>query len=168
VVHRPLLLSGRSGGYRVHDPRRAGRRNDRVRFSDEQQPGFSHKGKCIAAQGKSDRPVSRVHFGEISKQGLIRERDATISLPETFKPGPFSNGDWDRGISRGSNSELLVGGDNFGRLLIKKGDEVQISPTDRRTIISIAPVGTSRVLTLDGSPIRLADGVAPVFWIVGK
>ena len=53
-------------------------------------------------------------------------------------------------------------------LLIKKDDEVQISPTDRRTITSIEPTGASRVLKLDGAPIRPAEGIAPVFGIVRK
>jgi hypothetical protein len=128
---------------------------------------FRRKGTCIAAQSKSDRPVSRISFGEISKQGLIWQRDATIALPDTFKPQPLSNSDWDRGVSR-SRSELLLEGADFSRLLIKKGDEVRISSTDRRTIVSIASAGLSKVLMLEGAPIRLADGVAAEFGIIRK
>ena len=63
---------------------------------------------------------------------------------------------------------MLLTDSDFGRLLIKKGDEVRISPTDQRIIASIEPAGTSRVLRLDGGRIHLADGVTPVFGIVRK
>jgi hypothetical protein len=52
--------------------------------------------------------------------------------------------------------------------MIKKGDEVQISPTDHRIIASIEPVGASHVLRLDGGPVHLPDDVAPVFGISRK
>ena len=32
----------------------------------EKNQVFAQKGKCIAAQAKSDRPASRIHFGETS------------------------------------------------------------------------------------------------------
>jgi hypothetical protein len=129
---------------------------------------FSSHGKCIAVQAKSERPVTEIHFSEGAREGLIFERSATIALPDTFKPEPVSNADWDRGINRASGVQILLGEDEFGRLLIKKDDEVQISPTDRRTITSIEPTGASRVLKLDGAPIRPAEGIAPVFGIVRK
>ena len=57
-------------------------------------------------------------------------------------------------------NELLVSNDDFGPLLIKREDEVQVSPTDRRTITSITSVGLSKLLKLDGlrstSPRRLS------------
>jgi hypothetical protein len=56
----------------------------------------------------------------------------------------------------------------FGRLLIKTGDQILISPTDRRTITSIPSFGNSKVLKLDGAPIRLPDGQTPVFGIIRK
>ena len=57
---------------------------------------------------------------------------------------------------------------DFGRLLIKKGDQVLISQADPRTITAIASAGNSKVLTLDGAPIQLAEGANPVFGIVRK
>jgi hypothetical protein len=129
---------------------------------------FASKGKCIAPQAKSDRPVSRIHFGEVSSKGLIWERDATISLPDHFTPDATSDADWDRGINRASGTEVLVADEDFGRLLIKKGDEVLISPTDRRTIMSITSVGLSKLIALDGTPIHLEEGVVPVFGIVRR
>jgi hypothetical protein len=129
---------------------------------------IASKDVCVDAQAKSDRPVTRISFVMASSRGPIWQRDETISLPNTFGPEPITNRDWDRGISRESGSELLVGDADFGRMLIKKGDELQISPTERRTIVSIASAGLSRVLTLDGAPIRLANGVQPIFGIVRK
>jgi hypothetical protein len=129
---------------------------------------LSSKGICMAAQAKSDRPVSLIHFGEIFREAQIWQRDATISLPDNFTPEPLSNSDWDRGLSRSSGIELLLNDSDFGRLLIKKGDQVLISPTDPRTITAISSAGASRVLTLDGTPIHLAEQGAPVFGIVRK
>ena len=137
-------------------------------FEMDRNQVFSGSGRCIAVQAKSDRPVSKVHFGEIAKQGLIWQRDATISLPDTFMPEPATNGDWDRGISRASGLEVLVADAQFGGLFIKKGDEVEISPGDRRTITSIAAFGSSRVLSLNGAPIHLPDGPPPAFGIIRK
>ena len=128
---------------------------------------ISSKGVCIDAQAKSDRTVSRITFAMASRRGTVWKREEIISLPDTFSPEPVSNRDWDRGINRGSGDEVLLAESDFGRLLIKKGDEIEISPSDRRSIASIEPAGASRVLRLDG-PIHLADGVAPVFGIVRK
>ncbi len=127
---------------------------------------LSSGGTCIAARAKSDRPVTKIHFGELSNVGQVWQRDATISLPDTFKPEPLSNEDWDRGVKRNSDPQLLLDSNDFGRLLIKRGDQVLISSTDRRTITSIASAGGLTVLTLDGAPIHLAEGSGPVFGIV--
>jgi hypothetical protein len=129
---------------------------------------FSGSGKCIAAREKSDRPITQIQFGETMGKNRVFQRSTTIALPDTFKPELVSNADWDRGISRGSGNEVLLAEGDFSRLMIKKGDEVQISPTDHRIIASIEPSGASRVLRLDGGPIHLADGVAPVFGIIRK
>jgi hypothetical protein len=137
-------------------------------FELDRNQVLASKGTCIAAQAKSDRPVTQIHFGETASGNGVWRRDATITLPDTFKPELFSNADWDRGVKRGSSPELLVNNIDFGRLLIKKGDQVLISPTDRRTITSIVSAGNSEVLTLDGAPIQLAEGVDPVFGIVRK
>jgi hypothetical protein len=129
---------------------------------------ISNGGKCIAAQAKSEGPITRLYLGEDSSKGLIWKRDVTISLPDTFSPAYLSNAEWDRGVSRGSIPELILDNETFGRLLIKAGDEIQISPTDRRTIKSITSAGNSQVLKLDGAPIRLAAETSPVFGVVRK
>jgi hypothetical protein len=127
---------------------------------------LSSGGTCIAAQAKSDRPVARIQFGESSNVGPIWKRDTTVSLPDTFRPAALTNGDWDRGVSRGASPDLLLDNDYFGRLLIKTGDQVLISPTDRRRIVAVSSAGNSRVLRLDGAPIRLAAEASSVFGIV--
>ena len=129
---------------------------------------LSDKGTCIAAQAKSDRPIARIHFGELSNVGQVWQRDATISLPDRFKPEALSSEEWDRGMKRSSAPQLLLDDKNFGRLLIKSGDEVLISSTDRRIITSISSAGGLTVLTLDGAPIHLAEGDDPAFGIIRK
>jgi hypothetical protein len=129
---------------------------------------LASRNQCIGAQAKSDRPVSRIRFGESGNKGAIWQRDAAISLPETFTPDPLTNDDWDRGVSRNAPPRLLLADSNFVRLLIKKGDQVQISPTDRRTITSISSDGGITVLKLDGAPIHLADGATAAFGITRK
>jgi hypothetical protein len=129
---------------------------------------ISSGGKCIAAQAKSDGPITQLHLGEASNKGLIWKRDVTIALPDTLSPAAFSNTDWDRGVSLGPSAELILDDSYFGRLLIRTGDEILISPTDRRTIKSITSAGNSQVLRLDGAPIRLAAETSPVFGVVRK
>jgi hypothetical protein len=124
---------------------------------------ISNKDRCISVQAKSDRPISRMHFGEISRQGMIWERDTPISLPAAFTPEQFSDANWDRGISRASGTELLVPADEFGRLFIGKGDHIEFSSSDRRTITDIAAAGNSKVISVDGAPIRVGEGgLAPI------
>ena len=127
---------------------------------------ISNKDRCISVQAKSDRPISRMHFGEISRQGMIWERDMPISLPAAFTPEQLSDADWDRGISRASGTELLVPVNEFGRLILKKGDHIEFSSSDRRTITGIASAGNSKVITIDGPPIRVGDGSIPPIRII--
>jgi hypothetical protein len=137
-------------------------------FELDRNQVLSSKGTCIAAQAKSDRPITRIHFGEAFRRGGIWQRDATISLPDKFTPEPLTNEDWDRGVKRGAAAELLVNNSDFGRLLIKKGDEVSVSSTDRRTITAISSAGDSKILALDGAPIGFTGQGPPVFGIVRK
>jgi hypothetical protein len=124
--------------------------------------------QCVGAQAKSDRPIGRIHFGERGSKGPIWQRDATISMPDTFTPEPLTNGGWDRGVSRDSPPRLLLSDSDFGHLLIKKGDQLQISSSDRRTITSISSDSGSTALKLDGAPIHLDDGAPAVFGIMRK
>ncbi len=137
-------------------------------FAETRNLVLSSRGKCVAVQAKSDRPIARMHIGETSDAGPIWNRDVTVSLPDTFSPASFSSADWDRGVSLGPTAELILDDSTFGRLLIKTGDEILISPTDRRTITSITSAGNSKVLGLDGAPIRLAGGERAVFGIMRK
>jgi hypothetical protein len=136
-------------------------------FELDRKQVLSSKGTCIAAQAKSDRPVTQIHFGETARGTQIWQRDAIVSLPDAFRPEPLSNEDWDRGVSRAS-ARLMVDDGDFARLLIKRGDEVLVSPTDRRTIVSVFSAGNSKILTLDGAAIRPAEGADPTFGIVRK
>ena len=124
--------------------------------------------KCIGAQAKSNRPVSRIHFGESGNKGAIWQRDATISMPDSFTPEALTNDDWDRGVSRNAPPRLLLADSDFVRLLIKKGDQVQISSTDSRTITSVSSDGGATVLKLDGAPISLDAGATTAFGIIRK
>jgi hypothetical protein len=137
-------------------------------FEVNKRQVLSSGGRCMAAQAKSDRPIARLHIGETSNVGPIWNRDVTVALPDTLGPAAFSNAEWDRGVSRGATPELILDSDYFGRLLIKAGDQILISPTDRRTIVSTTPFGNSMVVKLDGAPIRLPDGQVPVFGIERK
>jgi len=129
---------------------------------------ISAKTGCLSVQAKSDRPISRMHFGEISRQGMIWERDTPISLPAAFTPERFSDANWDRGISRASGTELLVPAEIFGHLFIGKGDHIELSSSDRRTITGVGSAGNSKVISVDGPPIRVGEGGLPPVRIIRK
>jgi len=129
---------------------------------------ISAKTGCLSVQAKSDRPISRMHFGEISRQGMIWERDTPISLPAAFTPQRFSDANWDRGISRASGTELLVPAEIFGHLFIGKGDHIELSSSDRRTITGVVSAGNSKVISVDGPPIRVGEGGLPPVRIIRK
>jgi hypothetical protein len=117
---------------------------------------------CISALAKSDTPISQIHYGEFSK-GVIWERDTTISLPDAFTLEPLSDANWDRGINRSSGTDLLVPADAFGRLFLKKGMDIELSPSDRRTITGIVSAGSSKVISVDGTPIKIGEAaIAPI------
>ncbi len=137
-------------------------------FDETKKLVLSSGGRCIAAQAKSGAPIARMHIGESSAVGRSWNRDVSVALPDTLSPAAFSNAEWDRGISRGASPDLMLDADYFGRLLIKAGDEILISPTDRRTITSIPSFGNSKVLKLDGAPIRVPPAQSRVFGIVRK
>jgi len=129
---------------------------------------ISAKTGCLSVQAKSDRPISRMHFGEISRQGMILERGTPISLPAAFTPERFSDANWDRGISRASGTELLVPAEIFGHLFIGKGDHIELSSSDRRTITGVGSAGNSKVISVDGPPIRVGEGGLPPVRIIRK
>ena len=129
---------------------------------------LSSGGRCIAARAKSGAPIARMHIGESSAVGRSWNCDVSVALPDTLSPAAFSNAEWDRGVGRGQTAELMLDNDVFGRLLIKTGDGVLVSPTDQRTIVSTGSFGDSKVLKLDGAPIRVPPGQTPVFGIDRK
>lgn len=127
---------------------------------------ISDKARCISVQAKSDRPISRIHFGEISNRTMLWERDTPVVLPDAFTLEQLTNEDWDRGINRSSGTELLVPADEFGRLLIGKGDHIEFSSSDRRTITGISSAGNAKVISIDGAPIRVGGGSSPPIRII--
>ena len=137
-------------------------------FEEDKQLVLSSGGQCIVARAKSDRPIVRMHIGETSNVGPIWNREVTLALPDSFSPAALFNAEWDRGVSRGPTAEVLLSNDYFGQLLIKTGDQVLVSPTDRRTIVSIASFGTSKVLKLDGPPIQMPHVQYPGFYFERK
>ena len=137
-------------------------------FEETRKLVLSSGGRCIAARAKSGAPIARMHIGESSAVGRSWNCDVSVALPDTLSPAAFSNAEWDRGVGRGQTAELMLDNDVFGRLLIKTGDGVLVSPTDQRTIVSTGSFGDSKVLKLDGAPIRVPPGQTPVFGIDRK
>jgi hypothetical protein len=75
----------------------------------------------------------------------------------------LSDANWDRGINRSSGTDLLVPADAFGRLFLKKGMDIELSPSDRRTITGIVSAGSSKVISVDGTPIKIGEAaIAPI------
>ncbi|MGA7809431.1 hypothetical protein [Bradyrhizobium sp.] len=133
------------------------------RLADKQV--FSMKGKCIAAEPKTDQRFQKIHFGQTSDQRVMWEREVKFDYPDTLTTEPLTNVDWDRGISRSSGTELLVPTETFAGLFLRKGDHVQLPASESHTVTGIVPLGPSTVITLDGPPIRLAEGIVPSFGI---
>jgi hypothetical protein len=127
---------------------------------------FSRKEKCISAQAKTDQPLARIRFGQMSGQRVIWERETLFRLPDAFTTEQVTGIDWDRGISRSSGTELLVPAERFAGLFLRAGDHVELSPSDRRTVKSVSLSGASMMISLDGPPIRPAEGIVPSFKIV--
>jgi hypothetical protein len=127
-------------------------------FRPKDKQVISDKVRCISAQEKSDGPISRIRFAATSRQGKVWESDSVISLPDRFTLAPFSDENWDHGIRRSSRTELLVLAGEFNRLMIRKGDHLELSASDRRTITAIRTTGDSKVISVDGPPIEAGGG----------
>jgi hypothetical protein len=124
---------------------------------------YKKKYKCFYAQAKADRPYSRVNFGAMSKRTLLWEREALISIPDSLTLEPFTDANWDHGINRSSGTEFLLPANSFGRLSLKKGDRLQLSSSDQRTIIGISSADPYKIVSIDGGPVKSADvGTAPI------
>jgi hypothetical protein len=123
---------------------------------------YEKKNKCFYAQAKADRPFSRIDFGARSKGSTLWEHDASIAIPDSFTLEQVTDAEWDHGVNRASGTELLVLGDRFPRLFLKKGDRLQLASSGQRTITGISTVGPFKWLTLD-APVSAADvGAAPI------
>jgi hypothetical protein len=127
---------------------------------------YEKKNKCFYAQAKADRPFSRIDFGALSKQSTLWEHDVSIAIPDSFTLEQVTDAEWNHGVNRTNGTELLVRADVFGKLFLKKGDQIQISGSERRTITRIASDGPQNVyknLTIDGAAVSSADvGAAPI------
>jgi hypothetical protein len=124
---------------------------------------YAKKYKCYYAQAKADRPYSRVNLGAMSKRTLVWEREALISIPDSLTLEPLTDANWDHGISRTSGTEFLLRADSFDRLFLKKGDHLQLSTSDQRTVTGISSLGPYKTVSVDGAPVKSADaGIAPI------
>jgi hypothetical protein len=124
---------------------------------------YAKKYKCYYAQAKADRPYSRIDFGAMSKRTPLWEREARISIPDSLTLDPLTDANWDHGINRSSGTEFLLPADSFGRLFLKKGDRLQLSASDQRTVIGVSSLGRYKMVSIDGAPVKSADaGIAPI------
>lgn len=127
---------------------------------------YAKKNKCFYAQAKADRPFSRINFGAMSKRAPLWEHEALVSIPDSFTLEQVTDAEWDHGVNRTTGTEFLLRADSFGRLFLKKGDHIQLSPSDQRAIVGISsdgPQGIYRKLSINGAPVKPADvNIAPI------
>lgn len=134
------------------------------RLADRQV--FSTKGRCVAAQAKTDQRFVTIRFGQMSDQRVIWERENQFTYPDTFAPQQLTNVDWDRGISRSTGTELLVLAENFASLFIRVGDQIELASSEPHRVKKISAGGPSTMIFLDGPPIRPTEGTVPSFKII--
>jgi hypothetical protein len=127
---------------------------------------YAKKNRCFYAQAKADRPYSRISFGAMSKQTLIWEHRALISIPDSLTLEQVTDAEWDHGINRLSGTEFLLRADTFGQLFLKKGDHIQLASSEQRTVTGIVSDGPHDIykrVSIDGAPVKSADvGTAPI------
>jgi hypothetical protein len=127
---------------------------------------YEKKNKCFYAQAKANRPYSRINFGARSKQSLLWQHETLFSIPDSLTLEQVTDAEWDHGINRTTGTEFLLRSDSFLQLFLKKGDHIQLSPSDRRTIMEISSDGPQNVykkLSIDGTAVSAADvGNVPI------
>lgn len=135
-------------------------------FRPKDKQVISDRLSCISAREKSDGPISRIRFAATSRQGKVWESDSAITWPDRFTLAPFSDENWDHGIRRSSRTELLMLAAEFNRLIVRKGDHLEFSSSDLRTITAIRSTGNSKVISVDGPPIMAGEGGIPPIRII--
>jgi hypothetical protein len=124
---------------------------------------YAKRNKCFYAQAKADRPYSRIEFGVTSTRAVVWEREALIPIPDSLTLEQLTDANWDHGINRSSGTDFLLRADSFGRLFLKKGDHLQLSSSDQRTVTGISSAGPYIIVSIDGAPVKSADaGIAPM------
>lgn len=124
---------------------------------------YAKRNKCFYAQAKADRPYSRIGFGAMSTRATFWEREALIQIPDSLTLEQLTDENWDHGINRSSGTEVLLRVDSFNRLFLRKGDRLQLSSSDQRTVTGISPLGPYTIVSVDGAPVKSADaGIAPI------
>ena len=102
----------------------------------------------------------------MSKQVHIWEREALFSIPDSLTLEPVTDAEWDHGVNRTSGTEFLLRADTFLQLFLKKGDRLQLSSSDQRTVMEIASDGPYNIykrVSVDGAPVKSTDvSTAPI------
>ena len=127
---------------------------------------YAKRYKCFYAQPKADRPYSRISFSAMSKQARIWQHEALFSIPDSLTLEPVTDAEWDHGVNRTSGTEFLLRADTFLQLFLKKGDHLQLSSSDQRTVMEIASDGPYNIykrVSVDGAPVKSTDvSTAPI------
>jgi hypothetical protein len=99
----------------------------------------------------------------MSTQALVWEREARISISDSLTLAPLTDANWDHGINRANDAELLLPADTFDRLFLKKGDRLQLCSSDQRTVNGISSADPFGIVSIDSAPVKSADiGIAPI------
>jgi hypothetical protein len=123
---------------------------------------YAKKNRCFYAQAKADRPFSRIEFGAMSKRALLWQHEARFSIPDSFTLDQVTDAEWDHGINRTTGTEFRLRADTFGQLFLRRGDHIQFSSSDQRTVIGISSVGPFKIVSID-APVKSADiGNVPI------
>lgn len=77
-----ITASADSFAIRAHDGDRL--TNYDFKFSEKQV--LVNRFKCLYAQARADRPISRINFGVMSNRAMLWEREELISVPDSVKP----------------------------------------------------------------------------------
>ena len=135
------------------------------RLNDKQV--ISDKLGCISAQEKSDGPISRIRFAcdlETGQGVGKRQRDFVAGCDLRPRNFPTRIGITASVAPRGPNCWCWP--TEFSRLVIRKGDHLAFSSSDRRTITAIRSTGDSKVISVDGPPIWSGEGGIPPIRII--
>jgi hypothetical protein len=119
--------------------------------------------KCYYAQAKGRSPFTRLDIGLESDRRTIWHREINFTVRDVFTIDALTDANWDHGLLRSNDKELLLKTQDFLPLSLHVGDVLEFAASGPRKVASLDfSVRLYVRVALEGAPLTAEDARAPV------